>query len=190
MYPRKTITIHILPTAALKLKKIIQQGILEKVTHGGSDWVSPIVSIKKTDEDIRICDDYKIGVNYQICSDSFPLPSIETTSHELANMKHFEKIDLKSANNQIEIDDKSKKNTTLNIPMRLLRWSHLPFGIKTDNYIFQSAIEKIVLGKVENIIMYQDDKRLGARTIEELNRTSLTEIRTGRYDKKIETNIN
>ena len=28
---------HILPIVVLKLKKMIQQGILEKVTHGGSD---------------------------------------------------------------------------------------------------------------------------------------------------------
>ena len=100
---------------------MIQKGILEKVTHGGSDWASPIVAIKKTDGDIRICFDYKIGVNPQICSDSFPLPSIETASHELANMKHFAKIDLMSAYNQIEIDDKLKEITTLNTPMGLLR---------------------------------------------------------------------
>ena len=52
---------------------MIQPGILEKVTHGGSDWASPIVTIKKTDRDIRICGNYKIGVNYKICSDSFSL---------------------------------------------------------------------------------------------------------------------
>ena len=73
---------------------MIQQGILEKVTHERSDWASPIVAIKKTDEDITICNDYKIGVNHQICSDLFPLPSIETASHKLENMKHFVKIDL------------------------------------------------------------------------------------------------
>ena len=70
---------------------MIQQGILEKVTHGRSDWVSPIAAIKKTDGDIKICD-----VNHQICLDSFPLPSIETASHKLVNMKHFAKIDLVS----------------------------------------------------------------------------------------------
>ena len=34
---------------------------------------SPIVAIKKIDVDISICTDYKIGVNHQICSDSFSL---------------------------------------------------------------------------------------------------------------------
>ena len=89
-------------------------------------------------------------------------------SHELANMKHFAKINLMSAYNQVEIDDKSKEITILNTPMGLLRWSRLPFRIRTANYIFQRAIEKILLGKVDNIITYQDDICMGARTSEEI----------------------
>ena len=50
--------IHILPIVVSKLKMILQ-GILEKGTRGGSDWVSPVVAIKKTDGDIRIFSDYK-----------------------------------------------------------------------------------------------------------------------------------
>ena len=146
----RQLPIHILPIVVSKLKKMIQQGILEKVTHGGSDWASSIVAIKKTDENIRICGDYKIIINHQISLDSFPLPSIKTVGHELANMKHFAKINLKSAYNQIEIDNKFKEIITL-------RSSCLPFGIKTASHIFQRAIEKILLGKVDNIIMYQDD---------------------------------
>ena len=129
-------------------------------------WVL-IVTIKKTDGDIRICCDFKIGVYHQICSDLFPLLSIETASHELANMKHFAKIDLKSAYKQIEIDDKSKEIIALNTPMGFLRWSRLPFGIKTASYIFRRAIEKISSRNVDNIIIYQDIF-LGACTREEL----------------------
>ena len=83
-------------------------------------------------------------------------------------MKQFAKIDLKSAYNQIEIDDKFKEITTLNTPMELFRWSRLPFGIKTACHIFRRVIEKILLGKGDNIIIYQDDICLGARTREEL----------------------
>ena len=66
----------------------------------------PIVAIVKTDRVIRICRNYKIGINHQVFPDSVLLPSMETAIHELANRKHFAKNDLKSANNQIEIDDK------------------------------------------------------------------------------------
>ena len=62
--------------------------------------------------------------------------------HKLAGMKCFAKIDLKSAYNQIETDQKFKEITTINIPIGLLRWTHLPFRVKTSNHIFQNAIEK------------------------------------------------
>ena len=123
---------------------MIQQSILETVTYRRSDWASPIVTIKKTDGDIRICGDYKIDYNQQICSGLFLFPSIETASHELANTKDFAKINLKSAYIQIEIDDKFKDITTSNSPMGLLRWSRLPFGIKTVSHILQRAIKKIL----------------------------------------------
>ena len=111
----RRLPIHSLPFVVFKLKKIIQRGILEKVTHRGSIWVSPVVATKKTDGDIKICGGNKIGVNHQICSNSCPLPSIETASHKLENMKHFAKIDLKSANNQKQTSNLKK----------LPHWTHL-----------------------------------------------------------------
>ena len=58
---------------------------------------------------MEICGDYEIGMYQQICTD------IETASHELARrMKYFAKVDFKSANNQIEIDEKFKEITPLN----------------------------------------------------------------------------
>ena len=44
----RRLPIHILPIVVSK-QKMIQQGISETITHGGSDWTSPIVTIKKTD---------------------------------------------------------------------------------------------------------------------------------------------
>ena len=116
---------------------------MEKVTHRGSDWASPIITVK-TNGGIRICGDYTIGVNHQICSDLSPLLSLEIASHKLANMKHFVKINLKLAYNQIEIDNKFKEIITLNMPMGLLRWFHLPFGIITASHFFHRASEKIL----------------------------------------------
>ena len=56
--------------------------------------------------------------------------------------------------------------------MGLLKWSCLPFVIKSASHIFQRAIEKILLGKVDYIIIDQDEIRLGAYTREELKSKS------------------
>ena len=43
-----------------------REGILEAVPEGGSEWASPIVSVRKPNGSIRVCADYKAGVNSRI----------------------------------------------------------------------------------------------------------------------------
>nr|XP_047139127.1 uncharacterized protein K02A2.6-like [Hydra vulgaris] len=123
---------------------MIQQGLLQRVLPGGSRWASPLVVVRKTDGDLRICSDYKIGVNQKICSDSYPIPNIETVFHKMAGMKYFAKIDFKGAYHQIEMDKEAQEITTVNTPIGLLRWTRLPFGIKTASAVFQRAIESVL----------------------------------------------
>ena len=119
---------------------------------------------------MRICGDYKVGVNYKICTDSYPIPDVETVLHALAGSKYFTKIDLRSAYNQIQIDEKFQEITTINTPIGLLRWCRMPYGIKTASSIFQRAIESVLTGQVESMIIYQDDILLGAVNLDELKR--------------------
>jgi hypothetical protein len=96
------------------------------------------------------------------------MPQIETAFSQMANMTHFAKIDLTNAYNQIELDDESKEITTINTPIGLLRWTRLPFGIKTASAQFQAAIEKTLGEKVQNIIIFQDDILIGGKNEKQL----------------------
>ena len=114
--------------------------------------------------------EYVVTTNWRQPLDMFGFVSlIEYRNRQLRNgkyetiWKNWFKIGLKPDWNRRNI----KEITTQNTPMGLWRWYRLPFGIKTASYIFQRAIEKILLGKVDNIIIYQDDICLGARTREE-----------------------
>ena len=158
----RPLPIHMKPLVVAKLEKMIKDGILEKVPSGGSKWASPITIVHKPNGDIRICSDYKATVNPKICSDSYPLPSTETAFCELANMSYFAKIDLRNAYNQIQIDEKSREILTINTPIGLLRWTRLPFGVKTASAIFQAAMEETLGGRIKNMLIYQDDICIGA----------------------------
>ena len=131
-----------------KLQTMIAQGILERVKPGGSKWASPIVIVRKQNDDVRICSDYKIGVNDKWCSYSFPTPRIETAFSALSGMKFFAKFDLASACNQLSLDESSREITTINTPIGLLRWTRLPYGVKTASAQFQAAME-VTLGNTE-----------------------------------------
>ena len=139
------------------LKKI-KQMILEKTTKDGSNWASPMVAIRKPDWDLRICGDYKIGVNHQICSDTFPWPNTETAKDWLARMKYLAKIELKSAN-------KNHQNWW-EIQVNLHnKYRHRPIKIDTSAvqhkgykpHFFKKQLKKNLSGIIKNTLIYQDD---------------------------------
>ena len=92
-----------------------------------------IVVLRKSDGDIHICGDYKIGINHKICSDSYPIPNVEVAIHALAGMSVFTKIDLKMAYDQIRINNNFKV-TMINTPIQLLKWRRMPYEIKNSKH--------------------------------------------------------
>ena len=60
-YCERKITSTLLPLVARKLQKLIEQDLLEPVPPEGSKRASPIVVLRKSNGDIRICGDYKIS---------------------------------------------------------------------------------------------------------------------------------
>ena len=56
----------------------------------------------------------------------------------------------------------------------------MPYGIKTASSIFQRAIENVLTGEVEKMVIYQDDILVGAVNMDELRR------KTQRILKKLE----
>ncbi len=77
-FEARALPLHIRPLVVAKLETMIKQGILERVPPGGSRWASPLVVGRKQNGDIRICADYKVGVNKKISSDSFLMPTLES----------------------------------------------------------------------------------------------------------------
>ena len=66
------------------------------------------------------------------------------------------------------MDKEAQEITTVNIPVGLLIWTCLPFGIKTASAIFQRAIESVVDDIIPNMITFQDDICVCGKNAEEL----------------------
>ena len=140
---------------------MIPSGILKAVPPDGSKWVSPIVVMAKPSGDFLICADYKVSVNRRICCDSHPMPSMETIFSELANMKVYARLDLTNDYNQIQMDKDPQEITNMN--------TLIPFGIENVSAQFQEAMEKSIDNAVENMVIYQDDICIGAKSETELD---------------------
>ena len=79
-------------TALEDLKK---RGIIKPVSS--SPYASPVVWVRKRNGALRMCADFKIHVNSEISSDSYPMPTNETIFAGMHGAKAFAKIDLQDA---------------------------------------------------------------------------------------------
>ncbi|PAA69928.1 hypothetical protein BOX15_Mlig033625g1 [Macrostomum lignano] len=136
------------------IAQMLEQGVIEECD---SDWVSPIVLVKKKDGTQRLCIDYR-AVNKLIKPCSFPLPLIEESFDSLAGATVFSSLDLTSAYWQVGIKEEARDYTAFACPQGTFRWKVVPFGIKTAPANFAKLMHKVfrpLLMKVS--LIYLDD---------------------------------
>ncbi|PAA72364.1 hypothetical protein BOX15_Mlig011200g1 [Macrostomum lignano] len=136
------------------ISQLLKQDVIEECD---SDWVSPIVLVKKKDGSQRLCIDYR-AVNKLIRPCSFPLPLIEESFDSLAGSSVFSSLDLTSAYWQVGIKEEDRDFTAFSCPQGTFRWKVIPFGIKTAPANFAKLMHKVfqpLLMKVS--LIYLDD---------------------------------
>lgn len=92
-----------------------------------SEWAAPIVPIMKPDNSIRICGDYKTTVNQVSKLDHYPVPKVEDLLATLGGGEKFTKLNMSQAYQQLQLDDESKRYTTINTHKGLFQYNRLPY---------------------------------------------------------------
>lgn len=100
----------------------------------------------KKDGILRVCADYSVTVNKYIISENYPLPRIDDLFQALQGGIHFSKIDLKQAYHQLEVSDETGKLLTWSTHKDVYKVNRLPFGCKPNSSIFQSVIDRTLVG--------------------------------------------
>lgn len=90
-----------------------------------SDWRSPLVIIPKTDGGLRLCADYKVGVNPQLASANYPI----------------RRIDLYKAYLHVPVRQESSVIPTISTHMGYVQVNRLSFGVKTAHAEANRTIE-------------------------------------------------
>jgi hypothetical protein len=75
-----------------------------------------------------MCVDYH-RLNTKTRKDAFPLPRVDEMVDHLAGAKYFSTVDLKSAYNQVEIDEADQHKTAFTTPMGLYEYRKMPYGL-------------------------------------------------------------
>ena len=101
-----------------------------------SEFASPIVICQKKNGKIRMCVDYR-RLNTKTRKDAFPLPLGGKMFDHLAGAKYLSTVDLKSAYNQVEIDEADQHKTAFTTPMGLYEYRKMPYGLGNSPATFQ-----------------------------------------------------
>ena len=137
-----------------EISRQVDEGILKPVKF--SEWATPVVPVMKKDSSIRLCGDYKITVNLETETDTYPLPRIEDMLTSLSGGAVFSKLDLLHAYQQVVLDEAAQQMTTINTHKGLYRGKRLPFGVASAPSMFQRIMENILQGN-PGVLVYIDD---------------------------------
>ncbi|XP_042145272.1 uncharacterized protein LOC120848911 [Ixodes scapularis] len=143
--------------------KLEREGVIERVE--ASEWVSPIVVVRKPDGNIRMCVDLR-APNQAVVIDSFPLPCINELLNSLRGAAIFSKLDLASAYHQVRLDPVSRDLTSFITHEGLFRFKRVCFGLASAPAAFQQLMSKI-LRDCPGVQFYLDDIIVYGSTLKE-----------------------
>jgi Tat protein secretion system quality control protein TatD with DNase activity len=141
-----------------------KDGIIEQAN---SPWTSPIVVVRKPDQSIRLCIDYR-GLNAVTVTDSYPMPNLIEAIENMANAKVFSCLDLKSGFWQIQLRQEDRPKTAFSSPLGQFQFKVLPFGVKNGPASFQRLMDETLRGLIGKCAsVYLDDVLVYSHTREE-----------------------
>uniref|UniRef100_A0A8C5PIS1 Gypsy retrotransposon integrase-like protein 1 n=1 Tax=Leptobrachium leishanense TaxID=445787 RepID=A0A8C5PIS1_9ANUR len=147
-----------------ELIRLEEQGVISKVER--SAWASPIVPVKKSNGELRICGDFRMVLNSQLEVDQYPLPRVDDIFASLAGGQKFTKIDLRQAYLQFEVHPSSRKYLTINTHRGLYEYNRMVFGIASAPAIWQRKMDEI-LADIPFTQCLLDDMLITGRTDQE-----------------------
>ncbi|KAI2642379.1 Retrovirus-related Pol polyprotein from transposon opus [Labeo rohita] len=136
-----------------ELNLLLTSGIIELID--ASEWVSPLVVVRKRDGRIRLCVDLR-EPNKSVIMDCYPIPNMEDLFTELAGASHYSQIDLSSAYHQLPLHPDSRNLTAFITHEGLFRFTQVPFGLASAPLAFQKMMQT-VLKELDGVKNYLDD---------------------------------
>ena len=134
-----------------------------------------------------MCVDYR-RLNTKTRKDAFPLPRVDEMFDHLAGAKYFSTVDLKSAYNQVEIDEADQRKTAFTTPMSLYEYWKMPYGLCNSPATFQRLMHLVFREEMsEKVLIFLDDIIIYSSTIDEhFERLELVFQRLASHGLKIE----
>jgi hypothetical protein len=154
------------PIELAELKKQLQE-LLDKgfICPSTSPWGCPALFVKKKDESLRLCIDYR-PLNAMTIKNKYPLPRIDVLFDQLVGAKVFSEIDLRSGYHLIKIWASDIPKTAFSTRYGLYEYLVMSFGLTNApayfiylmNSVFISELHKFVVVFIDDILVYSKNE--------------------------------
>jgi hypothetical protein len=154
---------YCMPPNELAELKIQLQDLIDKgfIHPSASPWGCPALFVKKEDNSLRLCVDYR-PLNAVTIKNKYPLPRIDILFDQLAGAKVFSKIDLRSGYHQIKIRLSNIPKTAFSTRYGLYEYLVMSFGLTNApayfmylmNSVFTQEHNKFVVVFIDDILIY------------------------------------
>jgi hypothetical protein len=155
------------PTELAELKKQLQE-LLDKgfIRPSTSPWGCPALFVKKKDESLRLCVDYR-SLNAVTIKNKYPLPRIDVLFDQFVGAKVFSKIDLRSGYHQIKLRANDIPKTAFSTRYGLYEYLVMSFRLTNApvyfmylmNSVFMPELDKFVVVFIDDILVYSRNEQ-------------------------------
>jgi hypothetical protein len=141
----------------IQLNELLDKGYIRLSL---SPWGCPTLFVKKKDQYLRLCVDYR-PLNVMTIKNKYPLPCIDILFDQLACAKLLSKIDLSLGCHQIMIHSEDTPKTTFSTRYGLYEYLVMSFGLTNTpvyflylkNSIFMPVLDKFVVVFIDDILV-------------------------------------
>jgi hypothetical protein len=151
----------------VQLNELLDKGYIHP---SSSPWGCPTLFVKKKDQSLRLCVDYR-PLNAITVKNKYPLLRIDILFDQLASAKVFPKIDLRSGYHQIKICPDDVPKTAFSTGYELYEYLVMSFGLTNApahfmylmNPVFMPELDKFVMVFIDDILIYSKSEEEHAR---------------------------
>jgi hypothetical protein len=154
------------PVELAELKKQLQE-LLDKgfIRPSTSPWGCPALFMKKKDESLRLCVDYR-PLNAVTIKNKYLLSRIDVLFDQLVGAKVFSKIDLRSGYHQIKIRATDIPKIAFFTRYGLYEYLVMSFGLTNApayfmyliNSVFMQELDKFMVVFIDDILVYSKNE--------------------------------
>ena len=137
-----------------QLQELIDKGFIQP---SSSPWGCPAIFVKKKDETLRLCVDYR-PLNEVTIKNKYPLPRIDLLFDQLAGAKVFSKIDLRSGYHQIKIKPEDIPKMAFTTRYGLYEYLVMSFGLMNAPAHFMYLMNSVFMPELDKfVVVFIDD---------------------------------